>query len=116
MLDKLNRLKTKFEYNITRKYGKKYNNQLFSIFVLKPKNYSGPTKIGVVVSNKIHKKATKRNRVKRVFREVVRKNLDKLPKQNLWIVIHPRSSSLEKGYEEVSTEFNKTLQKVSFPS
>lgn len=86
------------------------------MFVLQPRNYEGPTKYGVVVSNKVHKKAVKRNRTKRVFREVVRKNTAQVPDKNLWIVIQPRKEALDKNYEEVSAEFNKTLQKVSFPS
>ena len=115
MLKKLNRLKTNFEYNITRKYGKKYDSASFSIFVLKPRNYAGPTKFGIVVSNKVHKNAVKRNRIKRVYREVIRLNKNKFPNENLWIVIHPKTNSIDKVYEEIDTEFNKTLQKISFP-
>lgn len=113
MLKKENRLSSNFEFNTTRKYGRYYSGKYFHIYFLIPKDYSGPTKVGVVVSNKFSKKATERNRVKRVFREVVRKNFDSINKGSLWIVIHPKFNSLEKGYEEISTDFNKVLQKES---
>ncbi len=33
-------------------------------------NYSAPTKVGIVVSKKIHKRAVKRNKIKRRIREI----------------------------------------------
>lgn len=114
MLKKQNRLKTNFEFNITRKYGEKHQGADFFMYILKPDNYGGETKVGVVVSNKLAKSAVQRNRVKRVFREVVRKNFEKLS-GGYWIVLHPRSTSLKKGYEEINTDFNKTLQKITLP-
>lgn len=114
MLKKENRLSSNFEFNTTRKYGRYYSGRYFHIYFLIPTNYNGPTKVGVVVSNKFSKKAVERNRVKRVYREVIRKNFEKIDKGSLWIVIHPKFNSLEKNYEEISTDFNKVIQKASF--
>jgi ribonuclease P protein component len=114
MLKKENRLSSNFEYNVTRKYGKYYKGKYFHVYFLIPKNYEGPTKVGIVVSNKFSKKAVERNRVKRVFREVVRSNFDKINKGYLWVVIHPKLSCVDKSYEEISTDFNKVLQEASF--
>ena len=116
MLKRIHRITSTFEFNVARKYGEYYEGQFFHIYFLKPRNYEGPTKVGIVVSTKTAKKATKRNRVKRVFREVVRKNFEKIDRGNLWIVIHPKASSLDKKYEEINTDFNQVLQKVSLPS
>jgi ribonuclease P protein component len=112
MLNKKNRLTSKFQFNVARKYGQYYEGSLMHIYVLKPQNFSGETKVGFVVSNKFHKRAAKRNAVRRLFREIVRLNIDKLGKSN-WIVIHPKFDSLNKTYEEISTDFNKILQKIS---
>ncbi len=112
MLKKANRLKTRFEFNITRKYGVYYSGELVHIYALKPKNYSGPTKFGIVISNKFHKSAVKRNRTKRLFREAIKKESSKLENLGLWIVIHPKFSALDKTYEEISTDFSKTIQKI----
>lgn len=113
MLNKKNRLTSRFQFNVVRKYGEYTEGSLMHVYVLKPKNFNGETKIGFVISNKFHKNAVKRNRVRRIFREVVRENIDKLGK-NRWIVIHPKFDCLEKKYEEISSDFNKVIQKVSF--
>ncbi|HSX39850.1 MAG TPA: ribonuclease P protein component [Candidatus Saccharimonadales bacterium] len=109
MLKKANRLSTNFEINVSRKYGAKVSGQNFHMFYLKAKNYEGPSKFTVVVSNKFDKSAVKRNKVKRLFREAVRINLDKI-KPGYWVVIHPKFFSIEKNYEEINTDFVKTLQ------
>ena len=115
MLKKQNRLSSKFEYNVTRKYGKKLSGQLFHLFFLEAKGYDGASKIGIVVSNKFHKSAVKRNRIKRLFREAIKPYLTgrKIPK-GFWIVIHPKFNSVDKTYEEISTDVNKVLQNISF--
>ncbi|HOD01245.1 MAG TPA: ribonuclease P protein component [bacterium] len=114
MLKRENRLSSDFEFNITRKYGKYFNGKYFHIYFLRPKNYNGPTKVGIVVSNKFSKKAVERNRVKRIFREIVGNNLEKIGKDNIWVVIHPKISCQNKSYEEISAEFNKILQEAPF--
>lgn len=113
MLNKLNRLSTKFEFNVTRKYGKHVTTPLFHLFYLEPRNYRGPTRVGFVVSNKFSKSAVKRNRVKRIYREVVRNLFDRI-NDNYWIVMHPKNSILKPTYESINTEFAKTLQKIPF--
>ena len=114
MLKRENRLSSDFEFNITRKYGKYFNGKYFHIYFLRPKNYNGPTKVGIVVSNKFSKKAVERNRIKRIFREIVGNNLEKIGKDNIWVVIHPKISCQNKSYEEISSEFNKILQEAPF--
>ena len=104
MLKKENRLTSKVEFNITRKYGGKKSGNHFHIFYLQTKKYIGPTKVGIVISNKFDKRAVKRNKVKRLFREVIRKNMNLLP-DNLWVVIHPRFHTIDKSYEEINTDF-----------
>lgn len=111
MLKKKNRLTTDYEFNNVYRKGKKHSSEYFDIFYLSKKDYEGPTKVGFVVSNKFSKVAPKRNRVKRVFREIIKENLEKI-NDNLWIIIKPKPLSLEKNYEEISTEFNKVLSKI----
>ena len=112
MLKKDNRLTSKFEYNVTRKHGTYYEGDTFHMYALKPTNYEGPSKVGIVISNKFDKRATKRNKLKRTYRETIRKVFDGLP-DNLWIVVQPKFFAKEKTYEEVSADVTKTLQKIS---
>ena len=113
MLKKPNRLSSNFEFNVVKKYGYHIEGVYSHIYWLKPKNYTGEPKIGIVISNKFDKRAVVRNRVKRVFREIVQKNLENISKDH-WIVIYPKFSSLNKSYEEISSDFSKILQKISF--
>jgi ribonuclease P protein component len=100
-----------FEYNITRKYGKNASGKYVHLYLLKPRNYFGQTKTGIVVSNKFSKSAVKRNKLKRRFREIIRLNLDKIP-QGYWLVVYPRHFAIEVNYEEVNSDFVKTIQKI----
>lgn len=82
------------------------------VYALKPQSYNGATKVGFVISNKFHKKAVRRNKVRRIFREIIRSKMEKLG-DNMWIVIHPKFDCLGKTYEEIDSDFNKILQKIS---
>lgn len=114
MLKKENRLSTNFEFNITKKYGTHYEGKYFHVYILTPKNYLGSSKFGIVVSNKYSKIAVRRNRIKRLLRETIKTNLESF-KDNLWIVVYPKKNVSGKTYEEINSDFNKTLQKVFIP-
>ena len=110
MLKKQNRLSTDYEFNLTRKYGRNLVSRYFYLYVLNPQNYEGPTRVGIIVSNRFDKSAAKRNRIKRIYREVIRNNFDKLPPK-LWIIVYPKSGSREAKYEAINAEFIDILQK-----
>jgi ribonuclease P protein component len=112
MLAKLNRITTKFQFNVIRKYGTKHNFDFFTATIVKPTNYEGPARVGFIVSNVIHKKAAKRNRVKRLLREAIRLNLDKIP-ANQWVSITVNHKVLNKTYAEISHQIDKFIQKIS---
>ena len=111
MLKKYNRLLTKYEFSRTKKFGGNHSGKFFHLYIYKPPQYQGPSRVGIVVSNKFSKSAVKRNRLKRVFREVVRNNFDKI-ESGQWVVIYPKFSAVNKKYEEISADFAKTLQEV----
>lgn len=112
MLKKLNRLTTKFQFNIVKKYGTRISTDLFSVTTLRPRNYEGPTKVGFVVPNTITKKATKRNRIKRLLRESVRKHFTEFP-NGQWLAFFVNHKILDKTYEEINSQVTKALQKIS---
>lgn len=115
MLPKKSRLKDKYEFNKVRylanKQSTKYSGKLFHIFWLDVDDFDGASKIGIVISNKFHKSAVKRNKTKRYFREAFRKYSDKM-KHGYWVVVHPKFISIDKTYEEIDTDVAKVLQKI----
>ena len=113
MLQKQFRLTTDFEFNVTRKYGETRRGAFFQIYYLQPRNYQGLTKVGIVVSNRFNKNAVVRNRIKRIYREIVRASLDKFA-PNYWIVVYPRTTVINAKHEEINSDFTKVLQTLSF--
>lgn len=68
-----------------------------------------PSKFGIVVSKRLSKLAVVRNRTKRRFTEIIRRNLQHMP-YNYLVVIVPTSEALTATHEELSIEINKALQ------
>ncbi len=114
MLKKPQRLTSKFHFNIAKKYGRRESFDLFNTITLQARNFVGPSKIGFVVPNSIHKRAIKRNKIKRQLREAIRKNLKRIP-DNLWVVIFAKNNILNKKYEEISSQIDRFIQKISLP-
>jgi ribonuclease P protein component len=76
MLPKQHRFPLRLEFNRLRKEGKLFQGKLFSLLISHSKRQ--PSRFAFIVSTKIHKKATKRNRAKRLLREAVRSLLPKI--------------------------------------
>ena len=72
MLKTENRLKKRSAFAATYRTGKSFHADGITMFLGKEKQNEYPMKIGFVVSKKIHKRAVKRNRIKRLMRESVR--------------------------------------------
>lgn len=71
MLPKINRIKKKKDFEVMFKNSKSFKNNLFIFKVMK--NNLGLNRFGFVVSQKVSKKATIRNKVRRRLAEVVQK-------------------------------------------
>ena len=73
MLPKQYRLKNHKAFEATYSQKNRVSNKFVIIYKGRlKKDFSQPTRIGFVVSKKISKRAVKRNRLKRLFREAVR--------------------------------------------
>lgn len=89
MLKKANRLAKARDIQKVFARGRSFFSPFFSIkFVPAP----GVGRFTVVVSTKVFKKAVSRNRLKRIIREHLRKNLDKFKKGDYVIVARPKVS------------------------
>lgn len=73
MLPKQFRLKKRSAFNATYKIKNSTHKSGVTLFAgLEKKDFDMPTKVGFVVSKKTHKRAVKRNRLKRLMRESYR--------------------------------------------
>ena len=113
MLQKQNRLKRRSAFTATYKTGKSFHRNGITMFVGKENNQY-PTKIGFVVSKKVHKRAVKRNRIKRLMRESVRiiiKNA-KFSYKYKSIIFAASSKVLEKSFNEVDITIKELVSKL----
>ena len=124
MLNKINRLPG-FRFEIIKQKGKLFQSACFALLVLnqdknqqnkssveknKLKHLSQP-RFGFVVSKKISRLAVKRNQIKRLFRQVVKQNLDLFPlaKDYLFLV---KTKVLKTEKDKLKEEIKKTLKNV----
>lgn len=117
MLKKIYRLKNRAAFNATYKQRKSVSDDFLIMYLGKEKNdVSVPTKFGFVVSKKYHKRAVKRNRIKRLMREAVRlaikdKNLFNAEK-HLSFIILPKSSCLEASFLQIQNSVLNLLKNI----
>ena len=75
-------------------------------------NHLPHSRFGVVVGLKVHKKAVKRNLVKRRIREILRKHLPEIkPGYDVMVLTQPKS--VETEYAEMETQVLSCLKKLS---
>ncbi len=65
------------EFNEVKNQGKIYHSRSFSLIVFQ-RNDSEASRFGFVISKKVAKKASQRNKIKRVLRELVREFIPRL--------------------------------------
>lgn len=107
MLPKINRLTKKEDFDLIKEKGKRIQGRLFGILVLETKNNF--SRIGFIFSTKLSKKATLRNKAKRIFREAVRKLLPQV-KPGYDIIFLGKREALGKSFLEVSLEAEKIFK------
>jgi ribonuclease P protein component len=93
-----------------KKGGKLLEGDFFNfLFYQKP---GGETKFAFVISKRIDKRASKRNRAKRVLAEVVRKILSKI-KPGTHGLFFLKKKILEKDFSEVKTEVERVFKEAN---
>ena len=88
------------------------------VYAGKPKTDKNcPTRVGFVVSKKVHKRATKRNKTKRLMREIIRlmfKNNELTIIDNYQSLIFiAKEDILEKTFEEIRNTILILLDKLA---
>ena len=114
MLPKEYRLKKKTAFLATYRTGKTIHRDGLTVFVGKGKVDESPTKVGFVVSKKIHKRAVKRNRIKRLMRESYRLLIKEgaVSDKYLSLVFVASSKLLGLGFNEIDSAMRKLVYKL----
>ena len=109
MLPKQNRLKKKKDFERVFKQGKGIKRD-FLLFKF-VKNDLGASRFGFVVSQKISKKVTVRNKIKRRLRAVLREELPKIKPgfDGVWVVL---KNSTPPSFKEIQETIKKIFQKA----
>lgn len=114
MLPKEYRLKKKTAFNATYRTGTSFHRDGITVFCGKSKTADITTKIGFVVSKKIHKRAVKRNRIKRLMRESLRlhvkNNNNKLETKYMSLIFVASSKLLNKNFNDVNSGMQKLIR------
>ena len=112
MLPKEYRLKKKNAFAATYRTGVAFHKGGITLFCGKTKDSTEPTKVGFVVSKKTHKRAVKRNRIKRLMRESYRLLIkqEEISTKYMSIIFVGSSKLLDKDFDYVFNHI-KTLVK-----
>lgn len=113
MLPKEYRLKNKSAFNATYRVQNSFYKNGIVMFCGRLKKTDAPAKIGFVVSKKTHKRAVKRNRLKRLMRESVRLILkDGYNFDVQSVVFVGKSQALGKSFKEVDFAIKELLKEI----
>ena len=116
MLPKEYRLKKRIAFNATYRSGLSFHKEGITVFCGKKKSLDIPTKIGFVVSKKIHKRAVRRNRIKRLMRESVRlyiKEKGILDSKYLSLVFVASTRLLDKNFVDIDNSIKKLMDIIT---
>lgn len=112
MLKKVNRLKSRKDFEEIKKAGVMYHSPSFSLIIkISELMDQSEPRFGFVVSKKISKKAVERNKVKRLLSTILQKRLNRFNKKTKGIIL-VKSCILEKKEAEISMEIDKILERV----
>lgn len=114
MLPQEYRLKKRSAFKATYKTGTSYHIDGITMFCGKIKTNDSPTKVGFVVSKKIHKRAVRRNRIKRLMRESYRLAIKQriLSTKHLSLIFVASTKLLDKDFNYINSAINKLADKL----
>lgn len=110
MLPKINRLTKNKEFDYVFKKGRSNYNNLLG--VKNTLNDLGLVRLGILISNKVSKKATDRNKTKRQIREIFNQYLNKIIAGNDFVII-ALPVIKTKTYQEIEEAIIFSLKKLN---
>jgi len=110
MLSSKHRLKKKKDFAKVYKKGKGFKQDF--LFLKAVENGLEDTRIGIVVSSKIAKKAVERNLIKRRLREIIRKRIEEIKPGLDIVLITLKGISKETSFQAIEETIDKLLLKL----
>ncbi len=111
VLAKENRLCLKKDFELLKKKGKMINSASFGMLILPDFNLKGKSIFGFIVSKKVDRRATVRNRIKRILAEAVRLNED-LFTSGYKVLFLAKRSLVNKKTPELEKEIRVSIDKL----
>jgi ribonuclease P protein component len=112
MLNKENRLKSKKDFKVI--FGKSSTKAIAGRLLIRAvQNRSGKPKFAFIISNKIEKRATKRNSLRRKLRAIAREQLDRIKSDRNILITVKQNYSLPYNYDELKKDLLEGLMKLS---
>ena len=109
MLPKENRIKKKKDFEVIFKKGKSFKNSFFILKVLN--NNLKISRFAFVISQKVSKKATERNKIKRRMSSFLEENFQKI-KIGFDFVFIVLLSAKDKSFDQIKESVEDILQKA----
>jgi ribonuclease P protein component len=109
MLSRENRLSAEFDFHRLRRDGQRYGTPFFNFFLLP--NQKGPVRFGFVVSSRVSRLATQRNRLKRIVRAQVEEVLPKI-RSGSWGAFWLREAALRTDSKVLRQAVEETLRRA----
>lgn len=115
MLPRKYRLPLRTELKRLQREGSLVHGRLFSLLVSRQPRENQPSRFGFIISTKIHKKAVKRNRAKRLLSEAI---IDLSPKINpgFDVIFLAKKKIIEADFKEIKKEVKRLLVKARMVS
>ena len=110
MLPKQHRLPLRTELIRVKEKGRLVQGQLFSLLIDKRKD-KAPSRFGFIISTKIHKRAVKRNRARRLLTEALRPLLPKV-KPGFDAIFLAKREVVGKELVEIKTAVERLFKKA----
>ena len=116
MIPKRYRLKKRTAFNATYRIKHSSHSGGVTLFAGKEKTEDYPTKVGFVVSKKTHKRAVRRNRLKRLMSESYRLLLKENNLYNsqkyMSLIFVGGENALDKSFAEIKKSIERNLERI----